>query len=743
MRASVFFAAVIWLFNLVQPSAAETAPAAPGFEGFTVQLIELGLLQQKDALTGSKVNTAAEKFRLKIASPARGQITEAEKSLLANPDNVRAQIDTLKVWLHEYSNQRKLVASGALNAAVGSALLDELRQAISEFRSATVSLTIGSLSEKERSDLDAAEVAINRFAQFKEITVSRNQQPFWLPSGVVRTELDEDGDRSWITFSSADEKFKVDFIRIPLHSLTPVQLARMVIEKRKQLEFERLDLTGEGFEIEALATRRVGGTREYVSFGVHEHNGFVQGYGFRVDLDKPGTVAIPHILVQRQGKDAAIREMAAKLDVDTNNWRPVVKVIRNLLASELAKLESLEPISRASCRGVRTAADGVSKIVKILYATDREEDLSEAFSNPVQLDRLYSTELDSTLHIGCLEVEVVRVPLHTRSNLLEAGYSKMLGRISPTHSVVAKKAEKLLTVDFTKSKRLVLRGDEVSGGEKALLFIHGYNNGFKDAVERVARIAAASDYNGLIYLFSWPSRQWAFNYASDMDFAEQAEVHLTGFLKAVMASGDIASLDIVAHSMGSQILLRTLDSLRPQLDRRLSTDPYDNVRFGQIIFAAPDVSSIVFAQKVVPFKYFAKQITVYASANDGVLDWSGWLRDGVPRAGFIEGKEPVNVEGVNVIDVTQSEVPRYLHAKRILGSYHGAFADDNAVLNDIADILRFDYGKVQYGPPSLRAEKAKDPSRFVEQEFPDGTKRKYWSLAPPAAPATKSLAGVP
>ncbi len=45
-------------------------------------------------------------------------------------------------------------------------------------------------------------------------------------------------------------------------------------------------------------------------------------------------------------------------------------------------------------------------------------------------------------------------------------------------------------------------GESVSS---ALVFIHGYNTSFKEALFTVAQIAAATDYPGRVYMYSWPS----------------------------------------------------------------------------------------------------------------------------------------------------------------------------------------------------------------------------------------------
>ena len=132
-------------------------------------------------------------------------------------------------------------------------------------------------------------------------------------------------------------------------------------------------------------------------------------------------------------------------------------------------------------------------------------------------------------------------------------------------AVVESEPNNPVALDLRKKRRIYFRSDEriVSAGtERVLLFIHGYNNSFEDAVKRAAQIAAAADYSGYIYVFSWPSQSRYSGYAADMDYAEQAELYLQYFIKQIFAEPTGLEVDIIAHSMGAQILMRSMSALR-------------------------------------------------------------------------------------------------------------------------------------------------------------------------------------
>lgn len=683
---------------------------------------------------------ALRRLRRWLASPSTSSTpSDAERKLLDDPAALHEEQLKLKTWLTDYANQRKLIASGALNGEVGNVSLDRLRQAVADLRAVTGSNAVGMVTGEEKSALDVAEKEVDAFAKFGERLNPKTNENVYLPLGLVSDKFEADADDpnnldpTWTTFSSADKKIRVDELNYKLSSETPVSLASLLVEKRQALAFDVLDLTGNYFRIEASALTKDGTGREYLAFGGRELKGLIEGYGLRVSVLPPDGLAVPNIRVALPADSKKGARAAAPANAE-ENWRAVVKILRNLIASHHNQTESYVPISRQSCAGVETSEQGAVKTVRILYATDRNPVFKTPATGAIDIANLYSNDLDaSRLHLGCLEVEI-------RSGTTEAvgkystGIKQLYGQRVQDRPITVKKFTPFEPpVDFNESKRLVFRSDEVSGFERALLYIHGYNNGFADAVRHVANIAASAEYTGQIYMFSWPSARRVVNYAPDMDLAEQSEVHLSAFMKAIASSGDLVGLDIVAHSMGSQILLRTLDGLRPMLDRRLSrTDRYDRFRLGQIVFAAPDVSSLVFAQKVQPFTYFADRVTVYASGNDGVLGLSSWLRAAIPRAGYIADGVPLKAgTGVQVVDITRRLEKRYLLG-RVCGNYHAAFIYDPAVLEDIAQILKQGQSgrpAVRRATPDRRAAIAGQIDKFRVVPYPnDPTGAKYWAL---------------
>jgi esterase/lipase superfamily enzyme len=209
---------------------------------------------------------------------------------------------------------------------------------------------------------------------------------------------------------------------------------------------------------------------------------------------------------------------------------------------------------------------------------------------------------------------------------------------------------------------------------QALVFIHGYNNAFDDALFRTAQIAYDLNYDGASFLYSWPSGAGISGYPYDRESAQQAEPYLKQFLEMVLNETGAKSVSIIAHSMGNQLLLQVL--------RGLDRSNPEVARINQIILAAPDVDRDSFEFLATQIRGVGQGITLYASSNDIALGISRRFAGGVPRAGDVPaGLGPIVVGGVDTIDVSALST-------EYLSLNHSSYAEKTGLLKDIELILR-------------------------------------------------------
>jgi esterase/lipase superfamily enzyme len=182
------------------------------------------------------------------------------------------------------------------------------------------------------------------------------------------------------------------------------------------------------------------------------------------------------------------------------------------------------------------------------------------------------------------------------------------------------------------------------GKDTAILFVHGYNNSFEDGIFRLAQIV----FDGQLFdvvpvLFSWPSRNNVLAYRYDEDSADLSAEYLLDVLNLLQTKAHIKTVHIIAHSMGNRIVLNALDRAANWLKHR---------PLGELVFAAADIDRKRFTQLAETVQQVAHGMTLYASADDEALWWSGEISSEMPRAGTVTKDGPVIVKGVESIDMT-------------------------------------------------------------------------------------------
>ncbi len=233
--------------------------------------------------------------------------------------------------------------------------------------------------------------------------------------------------------------------------------------------------------------------------------------------------------------------------------------------------------------------------------------------------------------------------------------------------------------------------------DSALVFVHGYNVPFEDAIYKSAQIAFDSGFTGTVAAFSWPSRGKLLSYDYDEKSAEYSTGALLDLLKLVRFETKIKNIYIVAHSLGSRIVADALQQAA------LSNT---SLEITELVLAAPDIDKDVFSTKAEQIKAVAGKVTIYASAVDKALMASGKKAGGVSRMGFVSEKGPNLIDGIETIDVTAV-------GDDMFGLNHSTFSGARAVLDDIGRII-LDHKH----PPNLRS-----PTLEV---LPNKTAPLYW-----------------
>jgi esterase/lipase superfamily enzyme len=145
-----------------------------------------------------------------------------------------------------------------------------------------------------------------------------------------------------------------------------------------------------------------------------------------------------------------------------------------------------------------------------------------------------------------------------------------------------------------------------------LVFVHGFNNRFDDAVFRSAQFVHDAGTPIVPVLFTWPSRGSIFAYGYDRESTNFSRDGLEQVLNLLAKDQTVAEITILAHSMGNWLTLETLRQMAIR-DRRLPAKIKD------VMLAAPDVDVDVFANEIDDMGSPRPNFTLLASQDDRAL----------------------------------------------------------------------------------------------------------------------------
>jgi esterase/lipase superfamily enzyme len=231
--------------------------------------------------------------------------------------------------------------------------------------------------------------------------------------------------------------------------------------------------------------------------------------------------------------------------------------------------------------------------------------------------------------------------------------------------------------DFVREARQKLSSSRRFPGQ-AFVFVHGYFVTFDDALFRAAQIAHDLEFDGVPFVYSWPSVAGLTGYVLDRGRARDARDQLREFVDLIAKESGATEVHLIAHSMGADPLLEVLRDIQrsePQVAKA------SRPRFGEIILAAPDVTRESFELIASQITGLRRGMTLYASSNDRALAASRWTRLGESPAGYVPNGGPVIVPGAaDTIDISSLDTSFF-------GVNHSTFADREALLGDIRRLI--------------------------------------------------------
>lgn len=210
-----------------------------------------------------------------------------------------------------------------------------------------------------------------------------------------------------------------------------------------------------------------------------------------------------------------------------------------------------------------------------------------------------------------------------------------------------------------------LANNAAASGGRALVFVHGFNTSFDEAVFRLAQIVHDSGYRGTPLLFTWASSGKPYDYIYDRESATAARDALEATLRMLAASG-ATRVDVIAHSMGAWV---TMEALRQMA---IGGDADLNGKLGDVLLASPDIDVDVFKSQMARIGKPRSPYIVLLSGDDRALKMSTLIAGNQPRLGEYAKAADLHEYGVTVIDMSKQ--------KGISASNHHKFAENTLML---------------------------------------------------------------
>lgn len=295
-----------------------------------------------------------------------------------------------------------------------------------------------------------------------------------------------------------------------------------------------------------------------------------------------------------------------------------------------------------------------SRAINVFVATNRKAK-TPAFGCG---DEQFGVTLDSALRFGSCKINVPKnhavgdMPFAKDHRLSSGEFFKILE---------ANSLEQNDLIKILKSSR-----------RTPLVFVHGFNVRFEEAVLRASQIAYDLKYQGPIVLFTWPAgggdgfleqnflnKTYNNNSLSAKASVEQFKIFLTELQKNKI------KINLMVHSMGHQVALPAL--------KELSTPNAGKALINQLILNAPDYSVNDFREIVKNITKISDQTTLYCSHNDKAMIASKTFNKN-DRLGACTLFDEIDVINVGAID------------DPTLGLGHGYYSS-RAVLADISQTL--------------------------------------------------------
>jgi len=238
-------------------------------------------------------------------------------------------------------------------------------------------------------------------------------------------------------------------------------------------------------------------------------------------------------------------------------------------------------------------------------------------------------------------------------------------------------------------KESIVKRLKASNHKDIILYVHGFNNSFEDAVLDINDVWHFSGRHGVPIAYTWPSGEGnLLGYFTDRESGEYTVYHLKETVRILSSMPEVENIHILAHSRGTDITTTALRELVIEA-RASGKNPQETLKIRNLIMAAPDLDYGVVTQRLIAEKFGPAigKITIYMNQGDSALGIAQTLMKGV-RFGRLTAQKQTDREAQIFQNIRNVCFVNVKGVKGFVG--HGYFKNHPGALSDIIKLITLD-----------------------------------------------------
>ncbi len=366
---------------------------------------------------------------------------------------------------------------------------------------------------------------------------------------------------------------------------------------------------------------------------------------------------------------------------------------------KLPKTPNIYSQSKYPVENIAPSEQGTSS--KIYYVTDRGKHFHDGELNGYDQERSPSMVFgEATVSYDDLSwdelVEVsqvqegrpkVKVEIDAIDEIDRFPATPLVFSVTPTGLAIDPEQKRAYDQSIATMQKTISERLKKADQKDIVLYVHGFNNSFEDAVLDLNDVWHFSGRHGVPIAYTWPSGTGnLLGYFTDRESGEYTVYHLKETVRVLSSMPDVENIHILAHSRGTDITTTALRELVIET-RAAGKNPQKVLKIKNLMMAAPDLDYGVVTQRLIAEKFGPAigKITIYMNEGDSALGVAQSLMKGI-RFGKLTAQKQSEQEARIFQNIRNVCFVNVKGVKGLLG--HGYFKNHPGALSDIVTLIK-------------------------------------------------------